>query len=59
MPIAPDDLALLAQQREQVMLASADAATAIGRANKIDEMSGTWMGMASQLDQRIAQACPA
>lgn len=52
-------LGLLAQQREQVMLASADAATAIGRANKIDEMSGTWMGMASQLDQRIAQVCPA
>ena len=52
-------LGLLAQQREQVMLASADAATAIGRANKIDEMSGTWMGMVSQLDKRIAQVCPA
>ena len=39
------------------MLASPDAATAVGRANRIDEQTGTWMTLAGQLDQRIAMVC--
>lgn len=50
-------LTLLAQQREQIMLATPDAATAIGRANRVDEQTGTWMTLAGQLDQRIAMVC--
>lgn len=50
-------LGLLTQQREQIMLASPDAATAIGRANRVDEQTGAWMTLAGQLDQRIALAC--
>lgn len=50
-------LDLLPQQREQVMIASADAATALGRVNRIDEMTGTWLGLASQLDERIKVVC--
>ena len=50
-------IGLLSQQREQILLASTDTATALGRANKIDEMMGTWLGLASQLDQRITIAC--
>jgi hypothetical protein len=50
-------LSLLTQQREQIMLATPDAATAIGRANGIDGQTGSWMTLAGQLDQRIAMAC--
>lgn len=50
-------LTLLTQQREQIMLATPDAATAIGRANRVDEQTGSWMTLAGQLDQRIAMAC--
>ncbi len=50
-------LDLLTQQREQVMVASEDAAAAVARANRIDEMSGTWLGLASQLDARIKAVC--
>lgn len=49
---------LLPQQREQILLASTDTVSAIGRANKVDEMMGTWLGLASQLDERIKMACP-
>lgn len=48
---------LLPQQREQILLASKDTATAIGQANKVDQMMGTWLGLASQLDERIKIAC--
>lgn len=50
-------LTLLSQQREQIMLATPDAATAIGRANRVDEQTGTWMTLAGQLDQRIPMVC--
>jgi hypothetical protein len=50
-------LDLLTKQREQVMMASEDAGTALARVNKVDEMSGAWIGLASQLDQRIAAVC--
>lgn len=50
-------LDLLPQQREQIFIASPDTATALGRANKVDEMMGTWLGLASQLDGRITLAC--
>jgi hypothetical protein len=50
-------LNLLSQQREQIMLATPDAATAIGRANRVDEQTGTWMTLAGQLDQRIPIVC--
>lgn len=48
---------LLPQQREQIMLATSDTATAVARMNRVDEMIGTWLGLASQLDGRIAQVC--
>jgi hypothetical protein len=50
-------LGLLTQQREQIMLATPDAATSIGRANGIDGQTGAWMTLAGQLDQRVAMAC--
>jgi prophage antirepressor-like protein len=50
-------LDLLKQQREQILIATADAATALGRANQNDVMQGTWLGLQSQLDQRIAATC--
>jgi hypothetical protein len=50
-------LTLLTQQREQIMLATPDAATAIGRANRVDGQTASWMTLAGQLDQRIASVC--
>ncbi len=50
-------LALLTQQREQIMLATPDAATALGRANRVDEQTGSWMSLGAQLDQRIQLVC--
>ncbi len=50
-------LDLLKQQREQIMLATPDVATAIARANAVDGQTGAWMGLAGQLDQRISMAC--
>lgn len=52
-------LTLLTQQREQIMLATPDAATAIGRANRVDEQTASWMTLAGQLDQRISATCAA
>lgn len=50
-------LNLLSQQREQVMIATEDAATALARANKIDEMAGSYITLAAQIEARVTATC--
>lgn len=50
-------LDLLPQQREQVMIASSDAALALARVEGIDKNHGVWLTLASQLDERVKLAC--
>lgn len=50
-------LELLAQQREQVLLATPDVATGVMQASRIDDMTGSWMKLAAQLDERLPKVC--
>lgn len=50
-------LDLFPQQREQVILATSDAALALARVQKIDENHGVWVTLASQLDERMKLVC--
>jgi hypothetical protein len=50
-------LSPLETQRDQVNVLAPDAASAMARTTRIDEMMGSWLNQIGQLNERIAKVC--